>query len=127
MSTSNALCLQTYYIADSNVDIADIFVSALTWVTRNNSNNRNNNNTNNSNNNNSNSNNNNNNNDTNTNTNNNSNIQKACKAIVWMALPVQRYSSNTANLPTNIVPDNIAWVKLSGTFPTEMKIPPPIN
>ena len=30
----------------------------------------------------------------------------------------------TPNPPTNIVPTNIAWVKLSGKFPMDMRIPP---
>ena len=31
---------------------------------------------------------------------------------------------NTPNLPTNIVPTNIAWLKLSGKFPMGLEIPP---
>ena len=30
----------------------------------------------------------------------------------------------TPNLPTNIVPTNIAWLKLSGKSPMDMRIPP---
>ena len=30
----------------------------------------------------------------------------------------------TPNLPTNIVPTNIAWLKLSGEFPVNIGIPP---
>ena len=30
----------------------------------------------------------------------------------------------TPNLPTNIVPTNIAWLKLSGRSPMDMRIPP---
>ena len=28
------------------------------------------------------------------------------------------------NLPTNIIPTNIAWLKLSGKFPMDIRIPP---
>ena len=29
----------------------------------------------------------------------------------------------TPDLPTNIVPTNIAWLRLSGEFPMDMRIP----
>ena len=33
-------------------------------------------------------------------------------------------TTNTPSLPTNIIPTNIACVKLSGRFPVDMRIPP---
>ena len=35
-----------------------------------------------------------------------------------------RHLQSTLNLPTNITPANIAWVKLWGKFPMGMRIPP---
>ena len=32
--------------------------------------------------------------------------------------------SNSQGLPTNIAPTNIAWLKSSGKFPMDMRIPP---
>ena len=32
--------------------------------------------------------------------------------------------NGTPNLPTNIIPTNIAWLKLSGKCPMDMRIPP---
>ena len=33
-------------------------------------------------------------------------------------------ASSSPNLPTNITPTKIAWLKLSGKFPMDMRIPP---
>ena len=33
-------------------------------------------------------------------------------------------TQHTSNPPTNIVPTNIAWLKLSGKSPMDMRIPP---
>ena len=43
-----------------------------------------------------------------------------------MKLPSLRREKrvNTPNLPTNIVPTNIAWLKLSGKSSMDMRIPP---
>ena len=35
--------------------------------------------------------------------------------------------SHTPNLPTNILPTNIARLKLSGKSPMEIRIPPPLT
>ena len=42
----------------------------------------------------------------------------------WTRTAAARRSSTTPNLPTNIVPTNIAWLKLSEKFPMDMRIPP---
>ena len=48
-----------------------------------------------------------------------------CRWTPWA--PGRRWGwrpRNTPDLPTNIVPTNIAWLKLSGKFPVDMRIPP---
>ena len=37
------------------------------------------------------------------------------------------YVQHKPDPPTNIVPTNIAWLKLSGEIPTDMRIPTPLN
>ena len=41
-----------------------------------------------------------------------------------LPLWLPRWGQCTPNLPTNIVPTNNAWLKLSGKFPMDMRIPP---
>ena len=44
--------------------------------------------------------------------------------MMIILITIQRELRGTPNLPTNIIPTNIAWLKLSGKFAMDMRIPP---